>query len=450
MTEQTKKQVDLIIEARWVLPIVPRNKMLERTAVVVSNGVIQDLLGIEACGLKYSATKTIHLMDHVLIPGLINLHTHMGMTLMRGLADDKALMPWLEKHIWPAEQQLVSERFVRDNALFACAELLSGGVTCFNDMYFYPQATADAALQAGIRAQLGLVVLEFPTSYAADADDYIQKGLEARDGWRNNPLLTSSIAPHAPYTVADATYEKVITYAEQLGMNVHTHLHETADEISRSIDQYGVRPIRRMANLGLLGPNVTAAHCVQMNDEDVSLIKSYGVHVAHCPSSNLKLGSGVAPVSNMLNEAINVGIGTDSAASNNRLDMFTEMRLAALLGKGSTGDASVVPAFQALEMATINGAKALGLDDKIGSLEIGKLADLAAIRIADVETLPCFDPISHLVYVCGREHVSHVWVSGDLRYENPVNQSGVFANIEPLELKEIAFLWQSKLNQFKA
>ena len=450
MTEQTKKQVDLIIEARWVLPIVPRNKMLERTAVVVSNGVIQDLLGIEASKLKYSATKTIHLMDHVLIPGLINLHTHMGMTLMRGLADDKALMPWLEKHIWPAEQQLVSERFVRDNALFACAELLSGGVTCFNDMYFYPQATADAAVQSGIRAQLGLVVLEFPTAYAADADDYIQKGLEARDSWRNSPLLTSSMAPHAPYTVADATYEKVITYAEQLGMGVHTHLHETADEISRSIDQHGVRPIRRMANLGLLGPNVTAAHCVQMNDEDVNLIKSYGVHVAHCPSSNLKLGSGVAPVSNMLNETINVGIGTDSAASNNRLDMFTEMRLAALLAKGSTGDASVVPACQALEMATINGAKALGLDDKIGSLEIGKLADLAAIRIADVETLPCFDPISHLVYVCGREHVSHVWVSGDLRYEKPVNQSGVFANIEPLELKEIAFLWQSKLNQFKA
>ena len=450
MTEQTKKQVDLIIEARWVLPIMPRNKMLERTAVVVSNGVIQDLLGIEACKLKYSATKTIHLMDHVLIPGLINLHTHMGMTLMRGLADDKALMPWLEKHIWPAEKQLVSERFVRDNALFACAELLSGGVTCFNDMYFYPQATADAAVQSGIRAQLGLVVLEFPTAYAADADDYIQKGLEARDSWRNSPLLTSSMAPHAPYTVADATYEKVIIYAEQLGMGVHTHLHETADEISRSIDQHGVRPIRRMANLGLLGPNVTAAHCVQMNDEDVNLIKSYGVHVAHCPSSNLKLGSGVAPVSNMLNETINVGIGTDSAASNNRLDMFTEMRLAALLAKGSTGDASVVPACQALEMATINGARALGLDDKIGSLEIGKLADLAAIRIADVETLPCFDPISHLVYVCGREHVSHVWVSGDLRYEKPVNQSGVFANIEPLELKEIAFLWQSKLNQFKA
>ena len=450
MTEQTKKQVDLIIEARWVLPIVPSNKMLERTAVVISNGVIQDLLGIEACNLKYSAIKTIHLMDHVLIPGLINLHTHMGMTLMRGLADDKALMPWLEKHIWPAEQHLVSERFVRDNAVFACAELLSGGVTCFNDMYFYPQATADAALQAGIRAQLGLVVLEFPTAYAADADDYIQKGLEARDSWRNNPLLTSSIAPHAPYTVADATFEKVITYAEQLGMGVHTHLHETTDEISRSIDQFGVRPIRRMANLGLLGPNVTAAHCVQMNDEDVSLIKSYGVHVAHCPSSNLKLGSGVAPVSNMLNETINVGIGTDSAASNNRLDMFTEMRLAALLAKGSTGDASVVPACQALEMATINGAKALGLDDKIGSIEIGKLADLAAIRIADVETLPCFDPISHLVYVCGREHVSHVWVSGDLRYEKPINQSGVFANIEPLELKEIAFLWQSKLNQFKA
>jgi 5-methylthioadenosine/S-adenosylhomocysteine deaminase len=186
-----------------------------------------------------------------------------------------------------------------------------------------------------------------------------------------------------------------------------------------------------------------------MNDEDVELIQAHGVHIAHCPTSNLKLGSGIAPVTKMLNAEINIGLGSDSTASNNRLDMFSEMRLAALLAKGMTGDASAVPAHQALEMATINGAKALGLDHKIGSLEVGKSADIAAIRIADVETLPCFDPISHLIYVCGREHVSHVWISGDLRYEQSVNQMGVFANIEPLELKEIAFLWQSKLNQFK-
>jgi 5-methylthioadenosine/S-adenosylhomocysteine deaminase len=449
MTELTKKQVDLIVQARWILPVVPSNKVLERSCLVINDGIIIDIIDIDVCNLKYSATKTICLMDHVLIPGLINLHSHLGMTLMRGLADDKSLMPWLEENIWPAEQKLVTERFVRDNALLACAELLSGGVTCFNDMYFYPQATAEAAMQAGIRAQLGLVVLDFPTNYAADADDYIQKGLEARDTWRDNPLLTSSIAPHAPYTVNDSTYETIITYAEQLDLAIHTHLHETLDEVLRSVNHYGVRPIRRLANLGLLGPNLTAAHCVQMNDEDVELIQAHGVHIAHCPTSNLKLGSGIAPVTKMLNAEINIGLGSDSTASNNRLDMFSEMRLAALLAKGMTGNASAVPAHQALEMATINGAKALGLDHIIGSLEVGKSADIAAIRIADVETLPCFDPISHLIYVCGREHVSHVWVSGDLRYEQSVNQMGVFANIEPLELKEIAFLWQSKLNQFK-
>jgi 5-methylthioadenosine/S-adenosylhomocysteine deaminase len=450
MTDQTKKHVDLIIEARWILPVVPKNKILERAAIVIHQGVIIDLLDIETSNIKYSAIKKNQLMDHVLIPGLINLHTHLGMTLMRGLADDKALMPWLEKHIWPAEQHFLSERFVRDNAIVGCAEMLSGGVTCFNDMYFYPQATANAAEQAGMRAQLGLVVLEFPTAYAADAGDYLQKGLEARDTWRNNALISSSIAPHAPYTVTDSTYEAVITYAEQLSLGVHTHLHETSDEVSRSIDMYGVRPIRRMANLGLLGPLVTAAHCVQMNDEDIALIQAHGVHVAHCPSSNLKLASGIAPVTTMLNANINIGIGTDSAASNNRLDMFTEMRLAALMAKGSSGDASVLPASQALEMATINGAQALGLESKIGSLEIGKLADMTAVRIADVETLPCFDPVSHLIYVCGREHVSHVWVAGDLRYEKSSNHAGVFANIESSELKEIAYLWQSKLNQFKA
>ena len=450
MTDQTKIQVDLIIEARWILPVVPNAKILERTAIVVHQGLITDLLDIEISHIKYSATKKIQLMDHVLIPGLINLHTHLGMTLMRGLADDKALMPWLEKHIWPAEQHLLSERFVRDNALVGCAEMLSGGVTCFNDMYFYPQATANAVEQAGMRAQLGLVVLEFPTAYAADAQDYLQKGLEARDAWRNNKLISASIAPHAPYTVNDATYEAIITYAEQLSLGVHTHLHETDNEVLSSLDGYGVRPIRRMANIGFLGPSLTAAHCVQMNDEDIDLIQAYGVHVAHCPSSNLKLASGIAPVMAMLNANINLGIGTDSAASNNRLDMFTEMRLAALMAKGSSGDASALPASQALEMATINGAKALGLETKIGSLEVGKMADITAVKIADIEALPCFDPISHLIYVCGREHVSHVWVAGDLRYQKSNNQAGVFANIEPLELKEIAFLWQSKLNQFKA
>jgi len=455
MTESSKTivgktNVDLIIEARWLLPVIPRNQILEHHAVVIHEGCIVDIAPIDAAREQYSAIKTILLNEQVLMPGLINLHAHAGMTLMRGLADDIPLMPWLENHIWPAEQQIVSEKFVRDSTLFGCAEMLAGGVTCFNDMYFYPQATAEAVLQAGMRAQLGLVVLEFPTNYANNADDYIEKGLLIRDTWRGNPLLSASLAPHAPYTVSDTTFEKVITYAEQLGLGVHTHLHETKAEVAESVEKFGVRPIKRMANLGLLGPNLTAAHCVQINDEDLDLLRLYGSHVAHCPSSNAKLASGIAPINKLLNAGINVGLGTDGAASNNRQDMFAEMRLAALLSKAVTEDAISITAAQALEMATINGAKALGLDHQIGSIEIGKLADLTAVRIADVETLPCFDPLSHLIYVCGREHVSHVWVAGDLRFERSNQQAGLYANIELNELKEIVLLWQSKLNQHKA
>lgn len=450
MTDTIKINVDLMIEAKWLVPVTPRNQVLEQHAVVIHQGSIIELAPIKVAKTRYSANKTVVLNEHVLIPGLINLHTHAGMTLMRGLADDIPLMPWLQNHIWPAEQQIVSEKFVRDSTLFGCAEMLASGVTCFNDMYFYPQASAEASLQAGMRAQLGLVVLEFPTNYANNADDYLEKGLLIRDAWRGNPLLSASLAPHAPYTVSDATFEKVITYAEQLGLGVHTHLHETKVEIAESIEKHGVRPIRRMANLGLLGPNFTAAHCVQINNEDFDLLSAHGVHVAHCPSSNAKLASGIAPINQLLKAGINVGLGTDGAASNNRQDMFTEMRLAALLSKAVTEDATSIPAAQALEMATINSARALGLDHQIGSIEDGKLADLTAVRIADVETLPCFDPLSHLIYACGREHVSHVWVAGDLRFERSSQQAGLYANIEPNELKEIALLWKSKLNQHKA
>jgi 5-methylthioadenosine/S-adenosylhomocysteine deaminase len=283
-------------------------------------------------------------------------------------------------------------------------------------------------------------VLEFPSNYANDADDYLQKGFEARDDLRDNSLLSFSLAPHAPYTIEDRTFERIVTYAEQLGLGIHTHLQETRDEIDDSMSRYGMRPIQRMAELGLLGPNFLAAHCVHLEPRELELLANYGCHIAHCPNSNLKLGSGIAPVSKMLEYGINLGLGTDGAASNNRLDMFNEMRTAALLAKGTSGDATILPATQALELGTINAAKALGLEGNIGSIEIGKYGDLAAVRIADVETLPCFDPVSHLIYTAGREHVSHVWVAGQLRY-----QQGGYAGMEPAELKEIASVWQSKL-----
>ena len=449
MSNLNKMNVDLVIEARWVIPVVPRNRLLEHAAVVIHQGKIVEVAAIETISANYQASKTVRLDEHVLIPGLINLHTHVGMTMMRGLADDLPLMQWLQQHIWPAEQQIVSERFVRDSALLGCAEMLAGGITCFNDMYFYPQATAEAALQAGMRAQLGLVVLEFPTNYANSADDYIEKGLNHRDEWRGQGLISASFAPHAPYTVSDSTFEKIVTYAEQLSLGIHIHLHETLDEVSQSIEQYGMRPIKRLSQLGVLGPNLTAAHCVQMLQEDIELLQAHGSHVAHCVSANLKLASGIAPVKQMLDTGLNVGLGTDGPASNNRQDMFVEMRTAALLAKGLTGDAGSVPACQALEMATINGAKALGLESQIGSLEVGKLADFCAVKMSEIETLPCFDPISHLVYVAGREHVSHVWVNGDLRFERSDLREGACANIEPAELKEIVLKWQPKLNQHK-
>ena len=449
MSNLNKMNVDLVIEARWVIPVVPRNRLLEHAAVVIHQGKIVEVAAIETISANYQASKTVRLDEHVLIPGLINLHTHVGMTMMRGLADDLPLMQWLQQHIWPAEQQIVSERFVRDSALLGCAEMLAGGITCFNDMYFYPQATAEAALQAGMRAQLGLVVLEFPTNYANSADDYIEKGLNHRDEWRGQSLLSASFAPHAPYTVADATFEKIVTYAEQLGLGIHTHLHETQDEIEQSLKQYGLTPIERLSQLGVLGPNLTAAHGVHMKNEEIEQLQAHGCSLAHCVSSNLKLASGMAPIQKMLNAGVNVGLGTDGAASNNRQDMFTEMRTAALVAKGLSADVASIPAWQALEMATINGAKALGLEGQIGSIETGKLADLTAVKLSDIETSPCFDPLSHLVYVAGREHVSHVWVEGDLRFERSDMQAGVYANIEPNELKEIVLKWQPKLNQHK-
>ena len=440
--------VDLIIETRWLCPIVPANTLLENHAVVIQAGKIIDICPNHLTR-QYQAVEVIQLTEHVLIPGLINLHTHAAMSLMRGVADDVPLMPWLEQHIWPAERAVASAGFVRDGTLLACAEMLSGGITTFNDMYFYPLAAAEAAVQMGMRANLGLVVIEFATNYASNAEDYIDKGTDAKDKLRDEPLISFSFAPHAPYTVADATFSQINTLSAQLDIGIHTHLHETQAEIVQSEQAYGMRPIVRLTNLGLLNSTVTLAHCVHLNTAEIKLLAVQGCSIAHCPSSNLKLASGIAPIAEYAKQGINIGLGTDGAASNNRLDMFAEMRLAALLAKGQSGDATVISAHQALEMATINGAKALNLSDKIGSIEIGKLADLTAVRLSDMTIQPCFDVVSHLVYVAGREHVSHVWVNGDLKFHRPAYANGLFSHIEPQQLSDIVTKWQAKLSEFK-
>jgi len=386
------------------------------------------------------AAERVELPSHALIPGLVNLHTHASMTLMRGLADDLALMDWLKDHVWPAEAKHVSPEFVYDGTLLACAEMLKGGVTCFNEMYFFPESAARAALDAGMRAALGIIAFEFPTPYAADANDYIAKGLATRDEFKEEPLLSFCMAPHAPYTVSDKTFGRILTIAEELDLPIHTHLHETRHEIEDGLAQHKARPLERLRGLGVLGPRLIAAHAVHMTGEEMDALAKHGASVAHCPSSNLKLASGLAPVAAMLERGVNVGIGTDGAASNNRLDVLEETRLAALLAKAVAGDAQAMPAHQALAAATLNGARALGLEASIGSLVPGKYADLCAISFEDPELSPCYDPVSHLVYSAGRGQVSHVWVAGEARVAQ-----GKLLGFENRGLNNRILLWQNKL-----
>ena len=432
--------VDCVIDARWVVPVDPARTVLEQHAVVITNGSIVDVLSTADAHRRYQAARHVELAEHVLIPGLVNLHTHAAMTLMRGLADDKALMDWLQQHIWPVETRLVSAEFVHDGTLLACAEMLRGGVTCFNDMYFFPEAAAQAVLSAGMRAALGMIVIEFRSPYANDAADYLSKGLAMRDSYRDEPRLSFCMAPHAPFTVNDATFERVATYAGELDVPVHIHLHETMDEIRDSLATHRLRPIRRLQKLGLLGPGLIAVHAVHLGADEIALLAEHGCHVAHCPSSNLKLASGIASVAELRRHGVNVGLGTDGAASNNRLDIFTEMRLAALLAKGASGDPTVLPAYAVLEMATLNAARALGLDRRIGSLARGKRADIVAVDLAAPELAPCYDPLSHLAYAAGREHVSHVWVDCELLVEN-----GALTQLDARELTAKAAHWKEKI-----
>jgi 5-methylthioadenosine/S-adenosylhomocysteine deaminase len=343
----------------------------------------------------------------------VNLHTHAAMALLRGLADDLPLMTWLQEHIWPAEGRWMSPDFVRDGTRLACLEMLKGGVTCFNDMYFFPDAAIEASLEARQRIAAGIIVVDFPTAYSADPDGYLQKGMEIRDRFRDQPLVSFCMAPHAPYSVGDRTLEKTVTYAEQLDLPIHIHVHETHDEISQSLDVHKVRPIERLRLLGMLGPQLIGVHAVHLLAEEIAVLAEHGCHVAHCPGSNLKLGNGAAPIAAMLDNGLGVGLGTDGAASNNRLDLWEDMRLAALLAKGSSGRPDSLPAHLALRMATLHGAVALGLDNEVGSLLPGKQADVVAVDLSGPATQPCYDPISQLVYCAGRQQVTDVWVAGE-------------------------------------
>jgi 5-methylthioadenosine/S-adenosylhomocysteine deaminase len=434
------QEVDILIHAAWIVPVEPPGALLEDHCVAVQDGRIVAVLPTAQAPARYRAKSEVRLDRHLLIPGLVNLHGHAAMALMRGIADDLPLMTWLRDHVWPAEAKHVGDEFVHDGSLLAAAEMLRAGITCFNDMYFFPEATARAALRAGIRASLGVIAVEFPSAYATDAAAYLHKGLATRDSYRGEELLSFCLAPHAPYTVSDETLARIATLAEEIDAPVHTHLHETLEEIAQGVAQHGVRPLERLRRLGLVGPRLIAVHAVHLEQAEIELLAREGASIAHCPSSNLKLASGIAPVAACLAKGITVGLGTDGAASNNRLDILGEMRLAALLAKGATGDARAVGAHEALRMATLEGARALGLEARIGSIVPGKAADLAAVDLSSPETLPCFDPVSDLVYAAGREHVTHVWVAGEARLAERR-----LAGIDEDEIRAKAAWWRQRI-----
>ena len=404
------------------------------------DGRIEALLPQAEAAGRFASYETLDLPDHVLIPGLVNAHTHAAMSLMRGLADDLPLMRWLEDHIWPAEGRHVSPAMVRDGTLLACAEMLRGGITCFNDRYFFPEASLEAARGAGMRVALGIIVVEFPSAYASDAADYLRKGLALRDREGDDPLVSFCLAPHAPYTVSDASFRQVAKLAPELDLPVHVHLAETEDENRRSLAEHGMRPVERLRRLGLLGPGLIAVHAVHLQQQEIDLLGSHAASIAHCPSSNLKLASGFAPVEAMRRAGANLCLGTDGAASNNRLDLLQEMRTAALLAKAVAGDAQALPAHDALRAATLGGAQALGIEERAGSIAPGKAADLVAVALRGPELAPCYDPVSHLVYAAGREHVTHVWVNGEARVIDARLQPSGFSGLE-----ERTQLWQNAL-----
>ncbi|WP_066965066.1 TRZ/ATZ family hydrolase [Microbulbifer sp. Q7] len=435
-----KQSVDTLIHARWIIPVVPEKRVYEHCSLAINDGTITAILPSTEARLRFAASEEHQLGDQLLIPGLINTHNHAAMTLLRGYADDKPLMTWLEKHIWPMEQQWVSPEFVADGTRLAMAEMLRSGTTTFSDQYFFPEATAAVARDTGMRAQIAFPVIDFPNNWSRNGDDALEKGLAIRDDYRSHSRIGLAFAPHAPYTVGDETLRKIAIYADELGMSVQMHLHETAGEVDKAIAESGVRPIQRLHNLGLLSPQFLCVHMTALDDSDIALLQTTGAHVSHCPRSNLKLASGFSPVAKLLDAGVNVSIGTDGAASNNGQDMLAETNTAALLAKAISGQADALPAHQALAMATINGARALGLDDITGSLEVGKAADLCAIDLSALEQQPLHDPLSQLIYTTNGHHVRNVWVAG-----KQLLKDRKLATLNEEELKQRAASWRDRI-----
>jgi 5-methylthioadenosine/S-adenosylhomocysteine deaminase len=434
------RTVDRIIEAAWVIPVEPHGAALADHAVVIDAGGIVAVLSQAEAARQFQARSVERFAEHVLLPGLINAHTHNPMTLMRGLADDLPLMRWLHEHIWPAEARVMGPEFVRDGVELAVAEMLRGGTTTCNENYFFPDVIAATYRRLGFRALVGAPIIEFPSAWAKTRDEYFDKANALHDDYRGDALIGTCFAPHAPYTVSDESFERTRVLADQIGCAVHVHVHETAHEVEEAKRQQGARPLARLAGLGLVNDALIAVHMTQLTDAEIAQCAQAGVSVVHCPESNLKLASGFCPVAKLLAAGVNVALGTDGCASNNDLDMFGEMRTAALLAKGVAGDASAVDAATALRMATLNGARALGWGARIGSLVPGKQADVIAVRLDEIEAMPFYDVIAQLVYAGSRRQVSDVWIAGARKL-----RGGVLVDIDTDALRAKAVQWRERI-----
>jgi 5-methylthioadenosine/S-adenosylhomocysteine deaminase len=412
MSDRTPEACDLLIEAGFVVPVVPHGVVLEDHAVAVTGGRIVAILPVREARTRFAPRETVSRPDAALIPGLVNAHTHNPMTLLRGVADDLPLKVWLQEHIWPIEGAVIGPDFVADGITLAIAEMLRGGTTCVNENYFFPDVQAATYKRYGFRARVGLPVIDFPTAWATSDDEYFEKAGEVHDQWRDDALIATAFAPHAPYTVNDANFERVRMLSDQLDVPVHLHLHETAQEVEQSIEKHGQRPIARLDRLGLVNDRLIAIHMTQLTDAEIHLCAERGVSVVHCPESNLKLASGFCPACALERAGVNLAVGTDGCASNNDLDMFSETRTAALLAKAVAQDAAALDAFSALRAATLGGAKAIGFEDRIGSIEPGKEADLVCVDLSALETQPLHHVVSQLIYATGRQQVSDVWIAG--------------------------------------
>lgn len=434
-----KAPLDLLLFPTWIVPVEPAGVVLRDHGLGIRDGRIA-LLAPRAEALRHPATETRELPGMLLSPGLINAHGHAAMSLFRGLADDLALMTWLQEHIWPAEAKWVSEDFVRDGTELAIAEQLKGGITCFSDMYFFPQVACEVVHKAGVRAQISVPVLDFPIPGARDADEAIRQGLALRDDLKHHPRIKVAFGPHAPYTVSDDKLENILMLAEELDVGIHMHVHETAFEVQQALEKNGERPLARLHRLGLLGPRFQAVHMTQVNDEDLAMLVETNSSVVHCPESNLKLASGFCPVERLWQAGVNVAIGTDGAASNNDLDLLGETRTAALLAKAVAGQATALDAHRALRMATLNGARALGMEQETGSLELGKSADITAFDLSGLAQQPVYEPVSQVIYASGRDCVRHVWVGGKQLLDN-----GKLTRLDEARLIAVASEWGRKI-----